>query len=357
MPDNNEFLMIIKEIQWQSPSNIALIKYWGKKGFQLPMNSSLSLSLRQSITNTKLSYTPKDPGNRGLSLEFYFEEKRNPAFECKVRNWLMNIKPHMTFLEDYDIKVYSSNSFPHSSGIASSASSFSALALCVCSMEKEITSGIAGFDSFEQKAAYLARMGSGSATRSIYGNYVVWGKSNLIPGSSDESAIPLKTSVHELFSKLCDSILIVSSGTKDVSSTVGHQLMKDNPFSETKYKVATSNFNELLNVLKSGDEEAFIRIVESEALNLHAMFLTSSPGYILLQPGTLAIMDKIRRYREVTGQFLCFTLDAGPNVHLLYPKHLQPKIHDFIKSELLQHCENGHWIDDEIGNGPVLLQN
>jgi diphosphomevalonate decarboxylase len=120
--------------------------------------------------------------------------------------------------------------------------------------------------------------------------------------------------------------------------------------------MATSNFNDLLSVLKSGDEGAFVRIVESEALNLHAMFLTSSPGYILMHPGTLAIIDKIRKYRNATGTFLCFTLDAGPNVHLVYPRHLRVNIREFIKSELLQWCENARWIDDEIGNGPVLLQ-
>jgi diphosphomevalonate decarboxylase len=349
--------MINKEIQWQSPSNIALIKYWGKRDVQLPMNASLSISLQKSVTNTTLSYAPKDQGNQGLSLKFYFEGKRNPAFECKIRNWLTNIRPHLNFLEDYEFKIYSSNSFPHSSGIASSASSFGALALCLCSMEKEVTSGTSGFDSFGQKAAYLARLGSGSATRSIYGNYVVWGKNRFLPYSSDEFSVPLKEPVHEIFTDLCDSILIVSSSAKDVSSTVGHRLMKDNPYSEIKYKVASSNFNDLLNALKSGDEEAFVRIVESEALNLHAMFLTSSPGYILMQPGTLAIIDKIRKYREATGTFLCFTLDAGPNVHLLYPKHLRTNIQEFITSELLQHCENERWIDDEIGDGPVLIHN
>ena len=347
--------MNTNEIRWQSPSNIALIKYWGKRSFQLPMNPSLSISLKQSFTDTRLVYTRKERANTDLSFEFYFEDRRNLGFECKIRNWLIHVKPHLEFLDDYELKVYSSNNFPHSSGIASSASSFSALALCLCSMEKEVTNDINDFDSFEQKASYLARLGSGSASRSIYGKFAVWGKSDLIPGSSDEYAIPLTNPVHENFADLCDSILIVASSAKKISSTVGHHLMENNPFAEARYGVAKSNLNKMLDVLKSGDEKSFIRIIENEALSLHAMFLTSSPGYFLCLPGTLSIINKIRSYCETSGLFLCFTLDAGPNVHLLYPKRFQTAIHAFIKSELLQYCENERWIDDEIGGGPYFI--
>ncbi len=348
--------MEIQEIKWRSPSNIALVKYWGKRDFQLPMNPSLSITLSKSFTDTSLTYVKKENKSVGLSFEFYFEDKRNPAFECKVRNWLELARPYQTFLEDYELKVDSSNSFPHSAGIASSASSFSALALCLCSMEKELTSDISGFDSFEKKATYLARLGSGSAARSVFGEFVVWGKSDLVIGSSDEFATPLDFHVHEKFRDLCDSILVVSSKTKSVSSTKGHRMMLTNPYAELRYTTAELNFSKLLNALKSGDTEGFVKVTENEALNLHAMFLTSSPGYILALPGTLEIINKIRQFRNTTGLFLCFTLDAGPNVHLIYPKSIQSRVHEFIRSELMPHCENGLWIDDEIGRGPERIE-
>jgi len=344
--------MQINEIRWQSPSNIALIKYWGKKDFQLPMNPSLSVTLSNSVTNTNLIYHKKEYADREVSFEFYFDGSRNLTFECKIRNWLESVLPLFSFLNDYEIKVDSGNSFPHSSGIASSASSFAGLALCLCSMEIEVTSKMSGFDSFEQKASYAARLGSGSASRSVLGDFAVWGKNNLVSRSSDEYAVPLDFTVHDSFNDLHDSILVVSSEEKRISSSKGHRLMLTNPYAEFRYKVADLNFNKLIDALKTGNTVAFINVVENEALNLQAMFLTSQPGFILARPGTIEIINKIREFRDKTGLFLCFTLDAGPNVHLLYPGKIQAEIHEFIKTELLQYCEDGFWIDDKIGKGP-----
>jgi len=348
-------IMEYQEIRWKSPSNIALIKYWGKREFQLPMNPSISLSLNRSFTDTTLKYRKKEENSHGLSFEFYFDGKRNISFECKIRNWLDKIHPFLTILDDYELIVNSSNNFPHSSGIASSASSFSSLALCFCSMESDLTSRISGFDDFEKKASFLARLGSGSAARSIFGNYVVWGKNNLTENSSDEYASQLDIPVHENFMDLCDSILIVNSKSKSISSSVGHQMMVNNPYAVIRYQQAKDNFASLLVALQLGDIDNFIQIIESEALTLHAMFLTSSPGFILANSGTVEMIERIRSFRKRTGLFLCFTLDSGPNVHLIYPKYIKPNVHSFIKYELENLCENNFWIDDEMGKGPVRV--
>lgn len=319
------------------------------------MNASLSMTLSKSHTDTILTYSLKEQKTSGLSFEFYFEGRRNPAFECKIRSWLERIQPYFPFLVDYDLKINSMNSFPHSSGIASSASSFSSMAMCLCEMEKEVTSLTSGFDTLEQKASCIARLGSGSASRSIYGKFVVWGKNTMIAQASDEFAVPLDVAVHDNFKDLCDSILIVSSKAKKVSSTAGHRLMHSNPYAEQRYKVAALNFSNLIDAMKLGNVTRFIEIVENEALSLHAMFLTSSPGYFLATSGTLEVINKIRLFREQTGLFVCFTLDAGPNIHLLYPKSVKTEVTAFIQKELLPHCENDFWIDDEMGKGPLLV--
>jgi diphosphomevalonate decarboxylase len=343
------------EVCWRSPSNIALIKYWGKRELQLPRNPSLSLTLSKSYTETKISYAPKVQKNADLQFEFYFEGEKNTGFESKIASMLTKSKPYLRFLKEYEIKIYSRNSFPHSSGIASSASSMSSLALCLCSMEQKLTSQTFGFDTFEQKATFLARLGSGSASRSVFGGFAVWGKSKEIPGSSDEFAIPLRIDIHENFKNLCDSVLVVSSKAKVLSSSAGHQLMETNPYAHTRYSIARDNLKEFITVLQNGDIEKFILITENEALHLHAMFLTSSPGYILALPDTFEIIQKIRKFRAQTGLFLCFTLDAGPNVHLVYSQSIRNKVYEFIRWELQPLCENGFWIDDEIGNGPNQL--
>ena len=104
-------------------------------------------------------------------------------------------------------------------------------------------------------------------------------------------------------------------------------------------------------ILKTGDLEGFIKIVELEALSLHALMMTSNPSYILIKPETLYVINKIIDFREITKIPICFTLDAGPNLHLLYPENFSSKVLDFINSELIKHCKNGKFILDKVGEG------
>jgi diphosphomevalonate decarboxylase len=161
---------------------------------------------------------------------------------------------------------------------------------------------------------------------------------------------------HETFRNLRDRILIVESGQKRISSSVGHSLMKDHPFAIKRFDQARDNLKLLQRAFIEGNWKSFISVVEEEALSLHAMMLTSKPGFILMQPGTLSIMHKIRDYREQTGQRLCFTLDAGANVHLLHAEADEGPVEDFVKSELIPFCENGRFISDKMGPGPVKAE-
>ena len=149
--------------------------------------------------------------------------------------------------------------------------------------------------------------------------------------------------------------MLVDKGEKQVSSTVGHNLMHNHPFAEERFKQAHKNLSTLKNVLESGDLKAFIEIVESEALTLHAMMLTSTPYFILMKPNTLQVIDKIWNFRKASGTHLCFTLDAGANVHVLYPESETKEVYEFIKSELVAYCQNGHYICDRIGFGAKQL--
>jgi diphosphomevalonate decarboxylase len=107
--------------------------------------------------------------------------------------------------------------------------------------------------------------------------------------------------------------------------------------------------------LKNGDLDTFIQITELEAMTLHALMMSSSPYFLLLEPNTITLIRKIRSFRENTNIPVCFTLDAGPNIHLLYPEAHQEKVHDFIHNELSAYCEQNKWIADQVGNGPFSL--
>ncbi len=161
------------KITWQSPSNIALIKYWGKHGNQLPNNPSLSMTLHSSFTTTSLSYMKK-AGTNNVEMEFFFDGCKSEIFERRIEDYLNRMLKDYPFLGNYQLSIESSNTFPHSSGIASSASAFSALALGIMSLS-EICSGDLDKTKFQQQASRLARLGSGSASRSVYGGYTIWG--------------------------------------------------------------------------------------------------------------------------------------------------------------------------------------
>lgn len=343
------------KITWKTPSNIALIKYWGKHGIQLPRNPSISFTLDKAYTETTLEYIPKIDTVHGVEIDFYFEGERNDAFAKKIEKFVKKLSKIFPFVNQFKFVIRSSNSFPHSAGIASSASAMASLALCLCSMEFELFGNLKDISEFRQKASYVARLGSGSASRSVFGHLAIWGKNIDIDVASDLFGIGFGLNVHEKFRTYHDDILIVSNEEKPVSSTKGHSMMDMNIFAKSRYQQAKMHFTDLLSAMRQGNLEVFMKIVENEALTLHALMMTSSPAYILMKPNTLIIIDLVRKFRKKTGLPVCFTLDAGPNIHLLYPDEIKDRVSEFIDTQLLQYCNNGFIIKDNVGNGPIQL--
>ncbi|MDE3742926.1 diphosphomevalonate/mevalonate 3,5-bisphosphate decarboxylase family protein [Maribacter polysaccharolyticus] len=342
------------KVTYKAPSNIALVKYWGKKSNQIPANPSISFTLDACATTTTISYSRVEEKGNDFSFELLFEGKPKPDFRPKIEAFFNRVEDYLPFLKEYHLKIETSNSFPHSSGIASSASGMSALALGLMHIEKQLDPDIKA-DFFIQKASFLARLGSGSACRSIEGDLVQWGSHKGIPGSSDLYAIKYPFEVHGVFHEYQDTILLVDKGQKQVSSTVGHNLMHGHPYAEQRFDQAHENIEKLNEIFKEGNLNAFIHIVESEALTLHAMMMTSMPYFILMKPNTLKIIKKIWSFRASSNTHLCFTLDAGANVHVLYPKGEKEKVQQFIKDELVAYCENGQYICDKLGFGAKRL--
>jgi len=337
-------------VSWQSPSNIALVKYWGKYGDQLSKNPSISFTLKNCHTNTSLFFEPKNTS--GFEFEVFHDGKREESFEPKIQQFFERIESYLPFINQFKFRIETTNSFPHSSGIASSASGLSALALCLMDMEKQM---VADLDDkhFIEKASFLSRLGSGSACRSLEGPIIVWGAHPEIEGSNNLVGIKYPFEVHQNFQNYQDTILLVDKGEKQVSSTVGHALMHNHPFAEQRFRQADSNLSKLIPVLKNGDLEEFVKIVESEALSLHAMMLTSMPYFILMKPNTLEIINRVWQYREENKSALCFTLDAGANVHLLYPEKEKTRVLEFIQQKLAPFCKDGAFIEDELGFGAI----
>ena len=331
-----------------APSNIALVKYWGKKENQIPANPSLSFTLKNCKTITTLKFEPKT--EKGISFDLLFEGQPKESFRPKIQKYFERIVELCPYILDYHFIIDTQNTFPHSSGIASSASGMAALSATIIALEKEIAPNHTE-QYYLEKASLLARLGSGSACRSIKGNIVVWGETASITHSSDLFGVEFSDEVHSHFHNYQDSILLVDKGEKQVSSTVGHELMHNHPFATQRFTQAHENIAKLKAILKSGDLEAFIALVESEALTLHAMMMTSMPYFILMKPNTLEIIQQLWNFRKETKVPVCFTLDAGANVHVLYPEAYKEEVQDFIAIKLAKYCQNGQFIHDEMGYG------
>lgn len=317
----------------QAPANIALIKYWGKKGPQLPANPSISMTLRECVTQTQLDATP----SAGLQLELWFGGSRQESFEAKTLKFLQERALEYPLLGKFHYKIQSQNTFPHSSGIASSASSMAALSLALGKLLQDH-----GQTLSREQVGSMARLGSGSACRSLEGGLVVWGETPLVPASSDLHAVNVSRLMHPDFLSVRDTVLVVSTHEKEVSSRQGHGTMSGHPFAASRYQQAQENFKALWQGLKLGDWEQVGVVMENEALTLHALMMTTNPGYILLEPKSLEILRLVRLFRRESRLPVYFTIDAGPNIHLIYPESAHAKVEPFIRHELLPFTENAN---------------
>ncbi len=332
-------------VAWRSPSNIAIIKYWGKHGLQLPRNSSISFTLSTAYTDTRIEFAEAPEHH----IAYRYDGEINEAFAPRVVKFINSLHHEIPVLSRLSLSIDSVNSFPHSSGIASSASFMSSLALSLCEIEAKMT----GTELDMQKVSHIARLGSGSACRSIFPVLGLWGTHDEVQGSSDMHAIAMADHAAEIYADYHNDILIVSSEKKSVSSTAGHALMDGHVYEAARYAQARSNMSQCLEALRSGDAHALGRILEEEALSLHGLMMNSSSSYILLKPKTLTAIERIRNFRAETGHPLYFSLDAGPNIHLLYPASIRDAVLSWRQEQLDPLCERV--LEDRVGEGPINL--
>lgn len=346
---------MILQSAWRSPSNIALVKYWGKHGIQLPRNPSLSFTLQESHTTMKMVV---DIHATSPSLVVMYDGQPRPQFEPKIKSFFTRIHSYFPWLSKAAVTIDSVNTFPYGAGIASSASAMSAMALCLTEIDGLIHDN--QNPVLPLRASFvstIARMGSGSAARSVFPLAALWGATPSVENSSDEYAIPWNDQIDSIYKSFHDTILIISSTEKSVSSTAGHELMNDLVYADVRYSEAHKNVACLTEIMRTSDHiDAFIALCESEALQLHALMMSGPQPYILIEPNTIAVIRKLWQFRNETSIPVCFTLDAGPNVHVLYPHDYHVDVMTFIKSELQQLCSNGLFIEDCTGAGPQKIE-
>ncbi len=287
-------------------SNIAFIKYWGNRDhrLRLPSNGSLSMNLGGLHTRTTVTFDPTLPADH---LTLNGQPQRGAAL-ARVAAFLDIVRQMATHTQF--ARVESANNFPTGTGIASSAAAFAALALAA--------STAAGLQLNEPALSALARRGSGSASRSVPAGFVEWQ-----PGKAHNShAVSIAPPGHWA---LVDLIAIVSQEHKSTGSTQGHALADSSPLQAARVADTPRRLSQCRAALLQRDFAALADIIEHDALMMHAVMMTSQPALIYWQPATLGIMHAVQSWRAA-GQPLAFTIDAGPNVHVICEAGSAPDI-------------------------------
>ena len=292
--------MSIKSAEAIANPNIAFIKYWGDKDSRLriPVNGSISMNLDNLFTRTRVSF---DPVLKSDELRLDGEIVSGLPHE-RVSKFLDHVR-QMAGISDY-ARVESENNFPTGSGIASSASAFAALSLAA--------STAAGLQLGEKELSRLARRGSGSACRSVPGGFVEWRV-----GEDDASSYAFTIAPPGHW-ELHDCIAVVSHEHKDTGSSQGHLLANSSMLQSVRVGDTSRRLDICRQAILGRDFDAFADIVELDSNLMHAVMITSQPRLIYWQPATLAVMQAVWEWRN-KGIPVCFTIDAGPNVHVLTP--------------------------------------
>lgn len=280
-----------------APSNIAFIKYWGKKDSvqRLPENGSISMCVSNLITTTTVAFDPK------LRADDVKINGATDLHEIKRVIEHIDLIRGMAGLTKH-VKVVSQNNFPIGTGLSSSASGFAALSLA--------GSAAAGLNLSEKDLSILARKGSGSACRSIPDGFVEW----VDKDTSDESF------AHSLyppgFWDIADIVAIVSDYKKEVPTSEGQASAITSAFFQTRMRHMPRKISRMKELMKEKNFTLFGQMVEEEALELHAIMLTSKPSLIYLIPGTLKLMHCIKKWRN-EGLEVYFTLNTGQDMHII----------------------------------------
>lgn len=301
----------MKKATAKAHSNIAFVKYWGRKDelLRLPTNGSISMNLSNLFTTTTVEFIPSLKQD-----DILVNGARNKEINCRISKHLDRIRT-LAQKKIY-AKVVSQNSFAVSAGMASSASGFAALTVA----------GIAasGIHLSEKDLSILARKGSGSACRSIPDGFVEW-----IDGNTSEESY-----AHTLFKPshwdICDIVAVVSKEKKDIPTSLGQQRVETSVFFQTRLKHIGEKIKNCKELLKDKNFGEFGKLVELEALELHSIMLTSWPSLIYLESASLIVMKAVKKLRD-NGIAVYFTIDAGPNIHIICQKKDEGRVINKIK--------------------------
>lgn len=318
-----------------APSNIAFIKYWGRKDevLRLPTNGSISMNLSNLLTTTTVEF---DSGLKEDTI-ILNGQKEDTATSRGVKH-LDRIRKLAKI--QTKAKVVTENNFPTGTGLSSSASGFAALTVAA--------SAAAGLTLSEKELSVLARQGSGSACRSIPDGFVEW-----LDGDTSEASYAVSLHGHEYWD-IVDLVAVVNVGPKDVPTSEGQKSAGSSPFFEVRLEHMQERIKRMKKLINEKNFRAFGKLVETDALELHAIMLTSQPSLIYWLPGTVRMMRQVKKWRS-EGLEVYFTVNTGQDIHLICQKKdaekvaaLAEEIPDVRKTIINEPAKGAHLVSKHL---------
>lgn len=323
---------MLKRVTVIAPSNIAIIKYWGKRGdekLNLPLNSSLSITLDEQLSViTRISLHDKD--------EIIINNKVLSANEMREYAGRVIQKFRSIASKDFHVKVESNAKFPINAGLASSAAGIAALTFGLNEL-LELNLPL-------KELSKIARLGSGSACRSMFGGFVIWERGVRDDG---EDSYCYQLFPKDYWKELVDIIVIVSEEEKKVSSRRGMmRSVETSELMECRLKFIEKTFNEVIDAIRNKDEKKFYYYVMRHSNSMHAVILDSWPSFFYLNDISLKIMEWIQDFGKAA-----YTFDAGPNPHIFTTERNVKEIIEFLSTLNVKRI-----IISRVGEGPKLLE-
>lgn len=331
----------MKKVTVQASSDVALVKYWGKKDevLRLPENGSISIILDGLDTITSVEFfTDGRPNSLTINDE---EDEGESGRVLKHLERIKKLAIVKGVLSEKDaasltVKMVSKNTFPKGTGLSSSGSGFAAVTLAVVNaLEMSLT---------PQELSILARQGSGTACRCMSSGIVEW-----LDGATSESSYSVSLHPAEYWD-IRDVVAVVDLGKKRVSSSEGHQSARTSPFYEARIKNISAKLAAVKSALTTKNFTQLGELVEAEALEFHSILLTSTPSMIAWYPGTVEVMLAVQQMRR-EGVEAYFTINTGFNIHVLtLPEHEAEVAKRLSELSLVKKV-----LHAKVGNGPKMI--
>ncbi len=323
-----------------APSNIAFVKYWGKSDpdLRLPLNDSLSMNTDQAFTTTTVEFSKKYTAD---SVEIIFDGNLVPMAQKESQRVIAHLERIRQKTKCWEFaRVVTHNSFPMGTGAASSASGFAALTVAAC--------GATGSVFSERELTLLARIGSGSACRSIPDGFVLWKSAE----TSDESyAYSIFPDNHW---NLVDIIVFVDMQKKKVSTTDGMEYVQSSPFWKARVESVPATIEKVIEALRKKNIDDLGHCIESDSFSMHAVMMTQTPPILYWSDATLRVFQAIWEAREQGAKAYC-TVDAGANVHVICEESSMEKVVDIctaiqgvIKTVVCRPASGAHTVDTHL---------